>query len=114
MDGQPWCAMTCTRAGVNGGLEAFVKGSRWAYCPYIYDDARNGRHHLALTNDPKPGDMVDIDWDWDGVYDHVGIFVKWIQKGASFQTIEGNVDSRCDYHTRYVGSQKTAFVRVGG
>lgn len=86
----PWCAMVLTRCGVIARLRAFVKGSRWAYCPYILNDARAGRNGVAITYFPKPGDLVLYDWNDDGIADHVGVFEKWKIGGVSFWTYEGN------------------------
>jgi hypothetical protein len=96
LDGQPWCAMFCTWAFELGAADhdkdspSFVRGSRYAYCPYIVADARAGRYGLQTTDDPIPGDLAVFDWHGDTVYDHVGIFEKWLIGGSTFQSIEGN------------------------
>lgn len=47
-----------------------------------------------ITFEPKPGDLVFFDWNKDGLWDHVGIFVRWLDDGRdNFETIEGNTSS---------------------
>jgi hypothetical protein len=112
----PWCAMFTTYSYVNAGSKAFVKGSRYAYVPYIVADARAGRNGLQVIREPKPGDVVCYDWD-GGVADHVGLFEKGT--AASFTAIEGNTSLGNDSNGGEVmrrsrqGSQVEAFVRVG-
>jgi CHAP domain len=89
----PWCAMFVTWCGVQAGLTAFVRGSRWAYCPYMVSDAlagRNGLRARGRSEAPQPGDVVLFDWQASSssVADHVGIFEKGSR--ASFTAIEGN------------------------
>jgi len=88
----PWCAMAVTRAYVDAGSKAFAKGSRYAYVPFIVNDARAGRNNLTITTHPQPGDLVCYDWQKDGVADHVGLFENWISggEGTEFHAIEGN------------------------
>jgi peptidoglycan hydrolase-like protein with peptidoglycan-binding domain len=85
----PWCAMAVTRAYVEAGSKVFRRGSKFSYCPYIVNAARAG-DGLVVTRDPKPGDVVLYDWNGDGVADHVGLFEKWVERGAFFYAIEGN------------------------
>jgi len=120
MNGQPWCAIFCTWAdqtGENPYSQVFAKGSKWAYVPYVVSDARAGRNGLTITSSPKPGDLVCYDWDWDGEFDHIGIF----ESGSpgSFQAIEGNTSTSDNSNggqvmrrTRSASGQSTVFVRV--
>lgn len=120
---QPYCAMGATWCYENeGDSPAFVKGSRYAYVPYIVADARNGRYGLKTTEDPIAGDLVCFDWQWDSEYDHVGLFEKWTGD-YEFQTIEFNTSPQGSSgsqsngggvyrRTRYLGDQGTVFVRV--
>ena len=91
----PWCAMFVTYCYVDAGSKAFQKGSRWAYCPFMVNDARSERNGLKMIKpaDAKPGDVVLFDWQGDGVSDHVGIFEKWVKKGSTFKCIEGNTST---------------------
>jgi hypothetical protein len=116
---QPWCAMFVTWCYETAGpSDAFVKGSRWAYCPYVVADARAGRYGLKTTDDPIPGDLVVYDWSWDTVYDHIGLFEKWLG-GGDFSAIEGNTSTSSNSNggqvmrrTRSKSGQGTVFVRV--
>ncbi len=93
MDGNPWCAMFVTWAYLQAGpSKSFVKGARWAYCPYVVADARAGRNGLTTTDDPIPGDLVVYDWQRDTIYDHIGIVEKVTGKNT-FDAIEGNTST---------------------
>lgn len=93
MDYQSWCAMFCTWCAEQGaGSETFVKGSRYAYCPYVVDDARAGRNGLKVVpaSQASRGCLVLYDWQGDGVADHIGFVVDGPGSGSSFHTVEGN------------------------
>jgi hypothetical protein len=115
----PWCAMFCTWAYETcGDSPSFVKGSRYAYVPYIVSDARGGRYGLSVTGTPLPGDLVCYDWSRDGEHDHVGLFEKWTSS-TTFQAIEGNTSTSDNSNggevmrrSRDVNGQGTVFVRV--
>jgi hypothetical protein len=116
----PWCAMFvtwCDQLGANP-TNSFVKGSKYAYVPYMVSDARMGYNGFSITSDPQPGDLACFDWDWNGEFDHVGIFEKWTSK-PSFQCIEGNTSTSNNSNggevmrrTRNKNSQDTVFIRV--
>jgi hypothetical protein len=91
----PWCAMAVTRAYVEAGSKSFARSRRYAYCPYIVNDAHAGRNGLALTRDPQPGDLVLFDWEGGrSVADHIGLFRKWTNRGrGEFESVEGNTAS---------------------
>jgi hypothetical protein len=122
----PWCAMFCTwcfeLAAQDLGKDSpsFVRGSYYAYVPYIVSDARNGRRGLSVPSEVKPGDLVCYNWDGgpSGEFDHIGIFEKWTG-GRTFTAIEGNtsVDNNSNggevmRRTRDAGSTTVQFVRV--
>ena len=88
----PWCAMFVTYCFVQAKSKAFVKSQRYAYCPYILEDAKYHRNNLRLvdTIDVQAGDVVLFDWNKDGVADHVGIVTAAPGKAKTFSTIEGN------------------------
>lgn len=126
VDRVAWCAIFVTWNYVTGAAsKVFAKGSRYAYVPYIVADAGAGRNNLALTSDPQPGDIVCFDWEQNGVADHTGLFEKWIDRGKSFYSIEGNTGIGNDSNggevmrrTRAVSSLARyqghpVFVRVG-
>jgi peptidoglycan hydrolase-like protein with peptidoglycan-binding domain len=110
-----WCARTVSKAYVSAGSKAFVRGRNYQYVPTLVGDARAGRNGLTVTLDPKPGDLVCFDWDGSNFRtgdNHVGMFKAGTRQ--RFKTIEGNVESRCDYHDRTSGSAKNVvFVHVG-
>ena len=93
MNYEPWCAMAVTYwYEIAGPSPSFVKGSRYAYCPYIVDDAQARRGGLSTTLDPVPGDVVVYAWrDGDGVYDHVGLFESG--DSSSWTAIEANTST---------------------
>lgn len=111
-----WCARTVSKAYITAGSKAFVRGRNYEYVPTIVGDARAGRNNLTVTLDPQPGDLVCFDWDGSNFRtgeNHVGMFLSGTAK--SFKTIEGNVDSRCDFHDRTSRSAPhVVFVHVGG
>jgi hypothetical protein len=120
MNGQPWCAMFVTWAFEQvGDSPSFVQGSRYSYCPYVVGDARAGRYGLWTTDDPIPGDLCVYDWAYDTIYDHIGIFERWISGTSQFNAIEGNtsVDNNSNggevmRRSRSRSGQGTCFVRV--
>jgi peptidoglycan hydrolase-like protein with peptidoglycan-binding domain len=102
-----WCARTVSKAYIVAGSTAFVRGRNYQYVPTIVGDARAGRNGLTVTVDPKPGDLVCYDWDGSNFAtgdNHIGMFLSGTS--TNFRTIEGNVDSRCDYHDRTSRSAK--------
>lgn len=121
----PWCAMAVSCWYIDAGSKAFKIHVDWAYCPYLLAQAIAGHHGIALTRDPKRGDIVLFDWGGEGIADHVGLFDHWIEHGKTFKTIEGNTavgnDSnggqvmRRDRSVRNVarGHRQLGFVHVG-
>lgn len=119
VDYQPWCAIFVTWCFEQAGdSPSFVKGSRYAYVPYVVADARAGRYGLTTTDDPIPGDLVCYDWEGNGEYDHVGLFEEWIYSTSEFTAIEGNTSTSSNSNggqvmrrSRSRGSQPCVFVR---
>src|ERR671936_1551439 len=111
-----WCARTVSKAYIEAGSKAFVRGRNYEYVPTLVADARAGRNNLTVTLDPRPGDLVCFDWDGSNFRtgeNHVGMFLSGT--AGRFKTIEGNVDSCCGYHDRSSGSAPhVVFVHVGG
>jgi len=74
----PWCAMFVTFCGAKAGLKSYAKRppGRWAYVPFMVDDARAGRYNYTVTSNPVSGDDAALDFSSpkDGVPDHIGIF----------------------------------------
>ena len=48
------------------------------------------RKNNRVTTNPVAGNIVFFDWNGDGRFDHTGIFVKWLEVGKTFESIEGN------------------------
>jgi CHAP domain len=121
MNGVPWCAIFCTWCDQLGGkpTKSFARYTRYAYVPYIVNDARLGRNGLSLTSSPKPGDLVCYDWARDGEYDHVGMVLVPPNSQGVFEAIEGNTAITNDSNggqvmqrTRNRNNQRTVFIRV--
>jgi len=117
----PWCLMFVTYCFVKAGSKSFIKGSKYAYCPYLLTDARASRNGLRVIpkTDARTGDIVLFDWNRDGTADHVGIVAKPpAKKKATFTTIEGNTsgtnpsDGGMVATMSRVTSDVIAFVRV--
>ena len=81
-----WCADQCGYLGdviprfddVVCGVEWFRKRSQWESRDY----------------EPRPGNLIFLDWEQDGIPDHVGIVTGC--DGGTVSTIEGNAgDSVC-------------------
>jgi hypothetical protein len=119
-DGQPWCAMFTTWAYVLEGSTALLRGSRYAYVPYLVDDAAAHRYGLSLTSSPIAGDLVCYDFD-GSAYDHVGLFESG--SASAWTAVEGNTSpssggSQSNGGGVYrrdrsrAGLSKVAFVRV--
>ncbi len=97
----PWCAMTVSRALLEGGFsrdgetvevpgleQTTTKG--WAYVPYVrrnFEDA--GRFH---ESGPQLGDLVVFDWEMDGDGDHIGVFQEDLGDGTCLCR-EGNTSN---------------------
>jgi hypothetical protein len=120
---QPYCAMACTYWYEHeaGGSPSFVRGQNYAYVPYMLADAGSQRNGLSLTESPDAGCLVIFDWGYDGTYDHVGLFEKWVST-TSFQSVEANTSpddggSQSNgggvyRRTRNTLNQSTLFIRV--
>jgi hypothetical protein len=120
MNGVPWCALFaswCFEYSGNGS-PSFKAGSYYSYVPYVVADARNALNGLKTTDSPIPGDLVCYDWAGDTIYDHVGIFEKWVDSNI-FSAIEGNTSDADNSNggqvmrrQRSKTGQATVFVRV--
>lgn len=131
-DEVPWCAIFATWAYEHGAADlgkpcpsfwpisdGAGSSDRYDYVPYIVADARGGRFGLSVTSSPRPGDMVCYDWNWNGEYDHVGLFEAWESGTSKFSAIEGNtsLDNNSNggevmRRSRAVSGQGTVFVTV--
>lgn len=88
----PWCAMFVSYVGVESGSKAFIRGSRWAYCPFMLADATKQRHGLTKIDKSQAdqGDIVLFSWKQDGVANHVGFVLTPVDANGNFFTCEGN------------------------
>lgn len=88
LDGVAWCGIFVSwcyaMAGKPLGKIGFTKGFAGCQTAVAHFKKTN-----QITNNPVEGDIVFFDWNGDGRFDHVGIFVKWNNNGT-FETIEGN------------------------
>lgn len=82
----PWCAMSRTYCYCMAGGDL-----SYAYVPYIEADAKAGRNGLVwLGMSAEVGAWVIIDFNRDGVADHVGQ-VEAVNGDGSIITLEGNI-----------------------
>lgn len=88
----PWCLMFVTYCFVQAKSKSFIKGSKYAYCPYLLTDAKASRNGLRIipTTAARTGDIVLFDWNKDGTADHVGIVNVAPNKRKTFTSVEGN------------------------
>lgn len=88
LDGVSWCGMFVSwvydKAGVNLGNIGFTKG--FAGCQTA---VAHFRKTGEVTTKPRPGDIAFFDWQWDGRYDHTGIYAGPVNE-TQFATFEGN------------------------
>jgi hypothetical protein len=86
-----WCAMFVTFCMVKAGSKTFAKGSRYAYCPFLLEDARQGRGMTIIPKgDEEAGDLVLYSWKRDGFPVHIGIVATPSHGGISLIALEGN------------------------
>jgi cell wall-associated NlpC family hydrolase len=92
-----WCAMFTSWCYEQAGSKIISPAdARWAYCPFVVANARAGQHHLTVTVDPKPGDLVVYRFG-GSVWRHIGLFEKWTAKtSGKFSAIEGNTSVTSD------------------
>jgi hypothetical protein len=89
----PWSLVFPCFCYAQVGSQAFAAGERYAYAPYLLDDARRGHRFLSLTTEPLRGDLALIDGDQDGVPDGLAFFDGWEKdhEHRRFDAIEGDV-----------------------
>lgn len=83
-----WYSFACDACKTSFYLQNIDSANGFAYVPTLYFKAvKNG----WLTEDPLPGDIVIIDFDGDGKWDHTCLFVEWMgTRKEQFFTVEGN------------------------
>ena len=90
-----WCADQC--GFLNSGVLPRMEGVR----PYV-DWFRERGQWQDRSYEPMAGDIIFLDWESDGLADHVGI-VERVEGGVIY-TVEGNADDRCIENHYYLGS----------
>lgn len=92
--GAPWCAVFVSYCLDKAGFAPVEPGkARWAYCPYLLRDARDGKFGLSMASEREAakGTIVLYDWDKDGVPDHVGFATSPVDlRTGTIATVEGN------------------------
>ncbi|MFL5807913.1 MAG: peptidoglycan-binding protein [Flavisolibacter sp.] len=92
LDGVKWCAIFVSWVYDHAGhhLEKIDTANGYQSCQSGFNFwKRNG----CFVKDPQPGDIVLFDWGGDGICDHTGIFVEWVDADkTSFHTWEGNTE----------------------
>jgi hypothetical protein len=89
-NGVSWCAEFVSYCLSKAGSKF-----KYAYVPYVVNDARSGRNGLSVVSKAsvRHGDLVCFDWPGEspGVADHIGFFDHWVNQAAgTFATVEGN------------------------
>lgn len=118
-NGQPWCAMFVTWCDQKSEAptDTFVRGARYAYVPYVVDDARRGKYGLSVTTSPLPGDLVCYDWTRDGEHQHIGIVESggasnWIAIEGNTSTVDQSNGGQVMRRSRSRSDANVVFVRV--
>lgn len=89
LNGEKWCAIFVSwvynEAGYPLGKINTAKGYQSCNSGYNFWKKKG-----MLTSKPLAGDIVLYDWNGDGLCEHTGIFIAWINEGDSFLAWEGN------------------------
>jgi hypothetical protein len=112
MNGVPWCAIFVSWCFAQSGYKSF----RYAYVPFVHQDASAARNKLSVVRSPRPGDAACF--TFSGARDcHIELFEKW-GSGGTFSSVGGNTGAgnysnggQVLRSTRY-SSTVSAFVRV--
>jgi len=115
---QPWCASFVTWCFKQAGTP--LAGFNRAYVPSWVEAARAGRSGLSVVawGDAIPGDVVNFDWQQDGVPDHDGILASRVDSAGNFTSVEGNTSPTSQSNGGAVMLRKrnrrdvTCFIRV--
>ncbi len=87
LNGVAWCGIFCSWCYAQAGMMitkgGYLRG--FAGCATIVAAKKD-----KITTTPQPADLVIFDWNDDKAPDHVALFVRWIERGKTFETIEGN------------------------
>ena len=118
----PFPVIFCSFCYAQAGSHAFAPGGRYAYAPYLLDDARRSRNELSLTADPLRGDLALLDTKGDGIPDRACLFDDWTgEPGTMYEAIEGDVGYEGDVsgdgavaRVKRIAAETVAFVHVRG
>lgn len=87
LNGVAWCGIFCSWVYAQAGMiitkGGYLRG--FAGCGTIVATKKD-----KITTNPQPADLAIFDWNDDKAPDHVALFVRWIEAGKTFETIEGN------------------------
>lgn len=82
--GEPWCGDTVAAAYLEAGISPKYVTRAWAYVPTL-------ARVLTRVRNPRAGHVVIYDFQPDGVADHTGLFLRWVDRArGDFQAVEGN------------------------
>jgi Putative peptidoglycan binding domain/CHAP domain len=90
LDGVKWCAIFVSWVYNHAGhpLEAIDRPNGYQSCQSGFNFWKRKNR---LTKEPQPGDIVLYDWTGDGICDHTGIFIEWVDAAQTrFRAWEGN------------------------
>lgn len=89
-NGVAWCGIFVSYIYAKAGCQlpkiGWTKG--FAGCPVAVEYFKKSGEVIPMSS-AKPGDIAFFDWNKDGKFDHVGIFLHDNGDGT-FETIEGN------------------------
>lgn len=87
----PWCGVFISwvyyMAGFPLGTIDYLRG--FASCPFALSHITKWGKFIDWK-DAQPGDIVFMDWQGDGKYDHVTLFLSHNEVASMFNSIEGN------------------------
>jgi len=89
-DGVAWCGLFVSKCYEEAGFPLPKIGFSFHGFAGCQTATKYFLDNKKTTAFPEPGDIVFFDWNGDNRYDHTGLFVKWIEEGVIFETIEGN------------------------
>ncbi|MBC7645020.1 MAG: DUF2272 domain-containing protein [Thermoleophilia bacterium] len=103
---EPWCADFTSWVMKQAGVPIGKDGKGDDYTPTIQTQAKADGRWKPNSFTPKPGDMLEFDWEGDGKVDHIGIVEK--VEGGKIFTIEGNSSDQVRRNSYAAGSAKIA------
>ena len=89
-NGVPWCGLFVSWCYVQAGAPLPKIGFAFNGYAGCQTAVAYFRKNNRVTTNPVAGNIVFFDWNGDGRFDHTGIFVRWIEVGKTFESIEGN------------------------